>query len=170
MYLPIQEYPDDDMIALVGAASRTLDLPAETILEEFGKFIAPSLVGLYRTLVKPEWKTLDLLENTEQTIHTVVRARNRGARPAKLQVVRTGENSVDLTYHSERRLCAVAKGIVQGVATHYGETVEITETTCMQKGAKACKMEVKVVAEVAKPAKKARSGAPKKRARKVARK
>jgi hypothetical protein len=149
MYLPIQEYPDGDMIALVTSASKILDLPPAAILEAFGEFIAPSLLGLYRTLVKPEWKTLDLLENTEHTIHTVVRARNRGARPAQLQVVRTGPNTVDLTYHSERRLCPVAKGIIKGLAAHFQEEISITETACMHSGADACRMEVRVGAPAA---------------------
>jgi hypothetical protein len=132
------------MVALVGAASATTNLPADAILEDFGHFIAPSLLGMYRTLVKPEWKTLDLLEHTEHTIHSVVRARNPGARPAKLHAVRTAPDKVDLTYRSDRRLCSVAKGIVKGVAEHYGEKVEITETECMNKGADACRMEVRL--------------------------
>jgi hypothetical protein len=146
MYLPIQDYPDEEMGALVATAARTLNVPAAAILEDFGTFIAPSLVGLYRTLVKPEWKTLDLLENTEQTIHTVVRARNPGARPAQLHAIRTAPDVVDLTYHSERRLCAVAKGIVKGIALHYGESISITESMCMHDGGAACRMEVRVVA------------------------
>ncbi len=97
IYLPIQEYPDEDMLALVGTASEVLEAPAEAILEDFGVFIAPALLGLYRTLVKPDWKTLDLLENTEHTIHSVVRARNPGARPAKLTAVRAAPDTVDLT-------------------------------------------------------------------------
>ena len=144
MYLPIQEYPDGDMIALVTSASKILNLPPAAILEAFGEFIAPSLLGLYRTLVKPDWKTLDLLENTEQTIHTVVRARNRGAKPAQLQVVRTSPTTADLTYRSDRRLCPVAKGIIKGLAAHFEEEITITESACMHAGADACRMEVQV--------------------------
>lgn len=144
MYLPIQDYPDADMVALVGAAAEVTGLPQEEILEDFGEFIAPSLLGLYRTLVQPEWKTLDLLENTEQTIHSVVRARNPGAKPAQLQAVRIAPDVVDLTYNSDRGLCAVAKGILRGIAAHYGEALTIRETECMHQGADACRMEVKV--------------------------
>ncbi|MEX2584643.1 MAG: heme NO-binding domain-containing protein [Gemmatimonadota bacterium] len=162
MYLPIQEYPDGDMVALVGAASEVTGLPKEAILEDFGEFIAPSLLGLYRTLVKPEWKTLDLLENTEQTIHSVVRARNPGAKPAQLQAVRTGPDVVDLTYNSERQLCAVAKGILKGIAAHYDEELAITEKECMHDGADACRMEVRVVTPGAAP-KKRSTPAPKKK-------
>ena len=146
LYLPIQEYPDTDVFALVNSASRTTGLGIPVILEDFGQFIAPALLGLYRTLVKPEWKTLDLLENTEQTIHSVVRARNPGAKPAELSAVRVAPDLVDLTYFSQRRLCPVAKGIVKGIARHYDETITINETECMHEGAAACRMEVRVAA------------------------
>ena len=143
LYLPIQEYPDGDVVALVSATSAATGLSLEEVLEDFGAFIAPSLLKLYRTLVKPEWKTLDLLEHTENTIHTVVRQRNSGAKPANLQAVRVGPNEVDLSYRSERRLCPVAKGIVRGVAAHYGEEISIEETQCMHRGAEFCRMAVR---------------------------
>jgi hypothetical protein len=145
LYLPIQEYPDSDVVALVSSASRTTGLAVPAILEDFGLFIAPALLGLYRTLVKPEWKTLDLLENTEQTIHSVVRARNPGAKPAELRAIRVAPDYVDLTYTSRRKLCPVAKGIVKGIAKHYGEKVTITEVECMHSGAAACRMDVRIV-------------------------
>lgn len=145
MYLPIQDYPDSDAVALVDAAASVTGLSQAEVMEDFGEFLAPSLLGLYRTLVQPEWKTLDLLEHTEQTIHNVVRARNPGARPAELQAVRTAPDLVDLTYTSKRRMCAVAKGILKGMATHFGERIAITETLCMHDGGAACQMEVRVV-------------------------
>lgn len=147
IYLPIQDYPDSDVVALVGAASEVTGLSAAAILEDFGQFLAPALLGLYRTLVPADWKTLDLLENTEQTIHSVVRARNPGAKPAELQVVRQSPETAELVYSSQRRLCMVAKGIIRGIADHYKEEVVITETSCMHSGSEVCKMEVRVNAK-----------------------
>lgn len=43
-------------------------------------------------------------------------------------------------YASERRLCALAKGIAAGIARHYGESLEIRDLTCMQKGAATCEI------------------------------
>ena len=161
LYLPIQEYPDSDAVALVAAAAKETGASTIEILEDFGRFLAPSLLGLYRTLVNPEWKTLDLLENTEQTIHSVVRARNPGAKPANLQAVRVSPDVVDLTYSSQRKLCPVAKGIIKGMSAHYGEEIEVKETACMHEGAEACRLEVRVSpvaveAPAAPPAKAAR--------------
>lgn len=47
-----------------------------------------------------------------------------------------------MTYRSERKMCGVAVGIVRGLASHYAETVEITEPSCMLSGAPACRIEV----------------------------
>lgn len=148
MYLPIQEYPDTEAVALVTTASQVTGLDAAVILADFGEFLAPSLLGMYRTLVKPEWKTLDLLEFTEGTIHKVVRARNPGAKPAELKAVRVSATELHLTYGSQRKLCPVAKGIINGLGIHYGETITVEETQCMHKGADTCEMVVTVGAPV----------------------
>lgn len=144
MYLPIQEYPDADVVALVTTASSATGMPVPAILEDFGEFIAPSLLGMYRTLVKPEWKTLDVLEFTESTIHTVVRSRNPGAKPAELKGVRVSPTELHLTYTSSRKLCPIAKGIIKGLGKHYKEQLTVTESQCMHRGASNCQMTIKV--------------------------
>ena len=121
IYLPIREYPDEEVVAIVGAASEATGAPAGEILEDFGGFIAPDLLSMYRSLVKPEWRTLEFLENTEETIHRVVRIKDPSARPPELRCERVSEREVVIRYTSARRLCAVARGIVRGVAGHYGD-------------------------------------------------
>jgi hypothetical protein len=151
MYLPIQEYPDAEAVTLVTTAAQITGLDAAVILQDFGVFIAPSLLGMYRTLVKPEWRTLEVLEFTEGTIHKVVRARNPGAKPAELTAVRISETELHLTYGSHRKMCPVAKGIIKGLGLHFGEEITVVETQCMHQGASECKMVVEVVGAVVKP-------------------
>jgi hypothetical protein len=143
LYVTVSEYPDAEAVALVGAASRTTGMPAQDILEAFGEFIAPDLLGMYRALVRPEWRTLEFLENTENTIHRVVRLQNPGARPPEIRCTRTGPAEVVIHYGSERRMCAVARGIVKGVAAHYGETVTLEEPRCMLRGDEECRLVVR---------------------------
>lgn len=146
LYVPFQTYPDQEAMALVTTASRLTGQPAGAILEDFGEFIAPDLMNLYRALVDPAWKTLDFLERTEETIHRVVRLKNPGAEPPELKVSRATPNEVILTYTSARRMCGVAKGIARGVARHYHETVTITESACMLRGHPKCVISVKTTA------------------------
>jgi heme-NO-binding protein len=82
---------------------------------------------LYAPLIPETWGTLELLLNTEETIHTVVRATNPDARPPRLQFTQTGPCGLRFVYDSPHRLDALAKGIIQGVANHYGDRVEVRE-------------------------------------------
>jgi hypothetical protein len=127
MFLPISTYPDADAVAIVTAASKLTDVPAERILEDFGEFIAPDLISMYQSLIEPHWKTTELLLHTEEVIHRVVRINNPGAQPPKLRFEQLGPNELKLHYNSPRRMAAVAKGIISGVAKHYGQTVLIRE-------------------------------------------
>jgi len=140
LYLPTAHYPDAEAAALVGAASRITGKDSEVLLEDFGAFIAPDLMAMYKSLIKPDWKTLDVIEHTEGVIHTAVRLRNPGAAPPQLQIKRTGPNQLEIIYSSPRRMCAVGRGIIRGLAASFRDNVQVTEPACMTRGDKACRM------------------------------
>lgn len=142
-YVNYAEYPDAEAVQLVTAASKATGLAPDVILEDFGAFLAPHLFGAYRPLIDPAWKTLEFLENAEGTIHRVVRARNAHARPPVLRCRRVSPTQVVVVYSSPRKLCAVARGIVRGLAQHYGEDVTVTEPVCMAQGQPQCQIEVR---------------------------
>jgi len=125
LYLATKAYPDQEALAIVTAATDVSGLPADEILEGFGEFIVPTLLNTYRSLVDPQWGAAEFLLNTEETIHRVVRMRNPGARPPQLRFERLGPTRLRLSYDSPRKMMAVAKGIIRGVAKHYGNTVTI---------------------------------------------
>lgn len=137
-YLANGAYPDEDVVAIVQAAAAMAGTSAPAVLEDFGEFIAPNLLEIYAALIRPEWRTLDVILYTERTVHTVVRTRNEGAAPPELRCVRRGADEVVLTYDSPRRMCGLAKGIGRGLARHFGEAIEISESACMHRGAPAC--------------------------------
>jgi hypothetical protein len=143
VYMAVGSYPDADLMKLVQGASVVTQRPAADLLEGFGEFITPTLFSMYRTVINPAWRTLDLVENTESVIHKVVRT--RGGTPPVLAVQRQDATHLVVTYGSKRKLCALARGIILGIAKHYRETVSITQPSCMLDGAKTCRLEVALV-------------------------
>ncbi|MBI5654008.1 MAG: heme NO-binding domain-containing protein [Chloroflexi bacterium] len=143
MYMPIQTYPDAEVVALVTTASKMTGVPVNAILEDFGGFILPDLIQMYQALIKPEWDALNFIMHTEATIHTVVRHRNPGALPPALKCVRVSPGEVVLHYNSSRKMCGVAKGIARGVAKHYDQSITVAETTCMHRGDAGCLISIK---------------------------
>lgn len=95
---------------------------------------------MFDNLILPEWRTLDVLERAESTIHKVVRLREPGASPPKLTCARIDLDCVEIVYTSERRLCALAVGLTRGIARHYGEVVHVEEPECMQRGHARCRI------------------------------
>ncbi len=129
IYTTFTTYPDSDALSIVTAASKITKIGIPEILEDFGYFIAPDLMNMYRSIIKSEWGMFDMLLQTEEMIHKVVRMQNAGAEPPKLEFEKVDDQTLKFIYKSKRNMADVAKGIIRGVANHYGESVELTSTT-----------------------------------------
>ena len=126
IYMQMSQYPDEEAVKIITAATTMLGADTKEVLFDFGKFIAPILADKYKFLIKPEWKTKEFLMNTEDTIHKTVRARHSEAMPPKLKFEEIGENKLRFTYNSERNMPEVAAGIMEGVAELHNEQLTIT--------------------------------------------
>jgi predicted hydrocarbon binding protein len=143
VFTSVSDYPDRELFTLVEAASKVTGKSAAEILEAFGTFIAPDLLRMYAVLIKPDWKTLDVIENTEAVIHAVVRLNQPGAKPPVLKTTRIAQEEIELRYESPRKLCQLARGIMKGIAARYDDNIVIDERTCMLRGARACVIRVR---------------------------
>ncbi len=141
LYLQVGSYPDEEIRAIVAAAAELMAKSIDELLEEFGFFLVPQLIESYRGYVDPKWKTMELLLNTEQTIHRVVRLKDKFAAPPRLKFSQTGESSLLLEYDSPRRMQAVARGMINGVADFYGERVSIRESSGHSE---SCRLEIEI--------------------------
>jgi hypothetical protein len=126
LYLPTHHYPDGHLTALVSGIAGLRGQPVPDTLEDFGEFLVPNLLQVYGSMIQPRWRTLDLLEHTEHTMHRVVRHASYTATPPRLLCTRTGPGEVVVHYQSERNLSSLGVGIIRGLARHYGESVRIT--------------------------------------------
>lgn len=149
-YVRVVEYPDKELLAIVDAVARSTGAEVSAVLEDFGAAMVPDLIAMYPRLVRREWRSLDLIYHTEQTIHQLVRQRYSGSRPPLIRCQRVSATELRLTYESARRLCALARGIVRGVGEHYAEVLRVNETRCMLRGDAAC--EFLIVQETPAPA------------------
>src|SRR5687768_12952615 len=68
-YLATRAYDDAEVLAIVGTASTITGIAIPALLEDFGAYIVPDLVKVYGGFIRKEWKTLELIENTEEAIH-----------------------------------------------------------------------------------------------------
>lgn len=143
IYLQSSVYPDGDALALIGKACEMTGLAPKAVLEDFGEFIVPDLIEQYKFLVKPTWGLLDFLENTEETIHKIMRF-HKGVTPPHLGAHRLAPDKLVITYSSGRKMCALLRGMVKGSAKYYREEVTLMESRCMLQGDAECSFTIQV--------------------------
>ncbi|WP_207433843.1 heme NO-binding domain-containing protein [Sabulibacter ruber] len=124
-------YPTDELFALVHQASEDMGISAYDLMEQYGEFIVPDLLLMYKKYFKPEWRTYEMLLYTEEAMHGAVKKEDSRTSPPKLLVTKQGNSRLIIDYHSKRRMCGVAVGIVRGIAKYYNESdkVQVTRLT-----------------------------------------
>lgn len=143
IYVPVTEYPDEEVMMLVGAASSITQSDVPDLLEAFGRFLAERLLETYGVHVDEDWTVLQLIANVEKYIHTSLRAKNVSSyTPPKLQSDWMDDNRVRIVYGSDRKLCHFARGLIIGIGQYFDDPLTIEETSCMHNGNKHCRFVV----------------------------
>ena len=84
-------YSDEHPYALVEHAAEMTGISADELCEKFGEYLVSDLIYMYQLLLKPEWKTLDAREHTENL-------------PPVLEVGRLSSNELMIDYALLRRM------------------------------------------------------------------
>lgn len=121
-------YPTREIYAIVEVASKATGVPAYDLMEKYGEFLVPDLLMMYSKYIDPSWRTYEMLENTEASMHGAVRNDDNRADPPVLLVTRKGSKQLIVDYYSKRRMSAVAVGIIKGIAKYYNESDKVTVT------------------------------------------
>jgi predicted hydrocarbon binding protein len=136
-------YDDRQVVALIVKLSEKLGRTMSDTLRQFGEFLAPALLRVYQPLLASGWTALDVIEHTEDHIHTAVRLRDENAGPPYLRAKRVAPDEVVVTYTSARRLCALGEGIILGLGAAFGESLAVEQPRCMHRGDPDCRIVVR---------------------------
>jgi predicted hydrocarbon binding protein len=139
-------YPDRELVALLERAAVRTSTTVDETLRDFGRFLGrdafPKLAPAF--YVQHQSLTAALLA-VEEEIHERLRAVFPGALPPRLRVSPLGEHGAVIAYTSERRLCGLLEGLVEGTAERYATRVRIEQPQCMHRGEPACSVVVEVI-------------------------
>jgi hypothetical protein len=124
-------YPTRELFGIIRAASALSGTPPHQLMEKYGRALVPDLLLVYHKYLQPEWRTYEMLLNTEAAMHAAVRREDSRASPPQLLVTRKGQRQLVVDYHSRRRMAGVAVGIIKGIAGYFHESdlVEVTLLT-----------------------------------------
>jgi hypothetical protein len=140
-YTSLGNYPDEELYRLVGAASEALQIPADAVVRWFGVQALPLLVQKYPAFFAPHRSTRAFVLTLNAIIHPEVRKLYPGSEPPNFDFDTTSPDVLVMYYRSQRKLCALAEGFVEGASTHFGEQVKMAHPQCMHRGDEVCRLE-----------------------------
>lgn len=143
IYTASESYPDEQLFTLVEAVCARTNLPMEKVVGNFGEFLFQQLASRYPVFLQNPVDLKTFLKSVESVIHVEV---NKLYDNPNLPLFKYSEPESDILimqYHSPRKLCLLAEGLIRGAATHFATKVEISHPICMHKGAQHCDMSIK---------------------------
>ncbi len=141
-YASVGAYPDEQLYALVGAASQALKMPADDVLRWFGERALPLLAERYPGFFARHSTTRGFIVTLDSIVHPEVNKLYPGSETPKFEFDTSSPDVLVMIYRSKRKLCALVEGLSRGAADVYGETVEFKQTECMHHGAPHCRFEL----------------------------
>lgn len=141
-YTALGNYADGELTAMVGAISERTGAAAEDVVRGFGRAALPGLASRYPEFFAGHSGTRSFLLTLDEVIHREVRKLYPGAQPPGFTFEEPSDGVLVMHYHSARRLCAFAEGMVEAAAAHFGESVTITRPACALRGDAHCTLVV----------------------------
>ncbi len=138
VFTTLGSYPDEQLVALVSAASARLGAPPTDVVRVIGEGALPILAERYPAFFAPHTSTRPFLLTLNDIIHPEVLKLYPGADVPEFGFQQQGEDVLLLEYRSRRQLCSLAEGFIAGAASHYGQSVVIDQPSCMLQGADFC--------------------------------
>ncbi|MEO5365593.1 MAG: heme NO-binding domain-containing protein [Magnetococcus sp. WYHC-3] len=135
---------DTDFQFLLAELSRRVGLEEMLVQKRFGAFLLPGLLDVAGVmgLLSPEWGPLDLIEAVDHAVHQPLKTFNARVHPPMLRCLRVKYTELALVYRSQRRLCGILEGMIQGVADLYGATLRVSHPVCMMRGSPVCRLRI----------------------------
>ncbi|MHB2000150.1 MAG: heme NO-binding domain-containing protein [Solirubrobacteraceae bacterium] len=137
-YTSLGSYPDEQLYALVAAASNALRSPPDDVVRWFGRRTMPLFAERYPPLFAEHGNSRSFVLGLNDVIHPEVRKLYPGAATPQFAFDASDPNRLVMEYRSRRPLCAFAEGLLHGAADHFGERIAIERPRCVKHGEKHC--------------------------------
>ena len=137
-------YPDELIVTMLTVACEKLSVTPAEALRAFGKFAFGGLTKRYPAFLEGVEHPRQLLLAVHDIIHVEVKKLMEGATPPNLyyEDVDGDPDRLIIHYESERGLCMLMEGLLDGVADHFGVGIQYEQTSCTHRGDPRCTFEI----------------------------
>lgn len=127
VYIATGTYPVSDLEILLAELQRILGADRDTLLKLFSGHLFKTFERRYADLLDSYSDTFGLLKMIEGHIHVEVRKLYPDAELPEFEVADEDDRQLVLIYRSSRHMQALAMGLMEAAAAHFGETFDIQQ-------------------------------------------
>ena len=141
-YTALGDYPVDELLALVTAASEKLEIPVAEVIRFVGRRGFPWLIERYPEMATGHTSARTFVLSLNEVIHPEVRKLYPGADAPVFQKHADDGPILEIEYVSRHQLCFLAEGLTLGCSDHFDESISITQPICQHKGDPSCVLRI----------------------------
>lgn len=144
IYTSVEDFPDEELIAMVNELSQQTGTPVLELIFAFGQYLFHALAMRHTVFLETQPDFLSFLKSIDDVIHREVEKLYPNPNLPTLLWQQPDDNSLILNYQSSRKLCHLAVGLIRGAAQHYGVEYTLEHAPCMHDGADSCQFIIKL--------------------------
>ena len=122
-YTSVGTYDCQELIDMVVALSEKVDIATPELVKAFGKYLFGKFTSGYSEQISGFTTSFELLEKVEDYIHVEVRKLYPGAELPTFSYQRPDENTLVMTYQSNRPFADLCEGLIEECIVHFKEDV-----------------------------------------------
>ena len=123
-YTAVGVYDHQELVDMVVALSRHSGIPVPDLVKAFGKHLFTIFSQNYKRFFENVPDAFSFLHGIEEVIHAEVIKLYPDAKLPKFDCKREN-NTLYMTYYSERHFADLAEGLILGSAEYFGETFDL---------------------------------------------
>ena len=112
------------------------------LVRALGRYMTPRFAENYGVFFEGHNSLKEFLLTVDGVIHVEVRKLYPEAGLPEFTYDNGQPDKLTMLYKSQRKLCALAEGLIEGSAEHFNENCSINHEVCMHKGSDHCALEL----------------------------
>ncbi|MBP6618712.1 MAG: heme NO-binding domain-containing protein [Leadbetterella sp.] len=120
-YTSVGTYPHQELVSLLMSVHVHSQIPVDDLLKTFGNHLFGVFKNSYAVFFDKFTSAFDMLENIENHIHVEVKKLYPDAELPRFETERIGLNSLKMVYYSDRRMSALAEGLIESTLEYFNQ-------------------------------------------------
>lgn len=134
VYTSIGTYPHSEIVQLLMNLSEKVSTDPTLLLKAFGKYLFDTFLAGYPQFFSAADNAFDFLHSIDKHIHVEVLKLYPDATLPKFISEEIDDGTMIMTYSSERKMAALAEGLIEKSIAHYNEECNITTENLVSDG------------------------------------